>query len=97
MSVYTVNRVCWRLVRDPPFREAMKADASETLANEDLTDAERTAILTGDIGELHLRGAHDFLLAALVRYGVAGLTAPLFVARMRATAGLPLYEDAVER
>jgi hypothetical protein len=88
MSTYTVNEVCWRLVHDPLFREAIKSDPSTALEAEDLTDGEREAILTGDVASLHALGAHDFLLGILVRYQIGGLTVPLYNERIR---GLPAY------
>ena len=91
MSVYTVNEICWRLVHDIPFRERMKADTPATLQGENVTEIEMQAILAGDVVVLHHLGAHDFLLAHLMKYGIGGLTMPLFNERMRSIAadGVP--------
>jgi hypothetical protein len=86
VSVYTVNEICWRLVHDRAFREHMKADTPAALQGQDVTENERRAILCGDIAELHRFGAHDFLLGHLAKYGIGGLTWPLFNERMRSTA-----------
>lgn len=86
VSTYAVNEVCWRIVHDPPFREAIKSDPARALENLDLTETERTAILTGDVGTLYRQGAHSFLLGVLARYAIAGLTVPIYNERMRAMA-----------
>jgi hypothetical protein len=85
VSVYTINEVCWRLVHDRPFRDEMQRDPAAALATvTDLNDDERRAILEGEVGLLYRMGAHAFLLGHLNRYGIAGLTTPLYNERMRA-------------
>ncbi|HEY5348758.1 MAG TPA: hypothetical protein VIJ64_03470 [Candidatus Lustribacter sp.] len=86
MSAFAINEICYRLVHDPPFREAMKADPAQTIANLDLSERERTALLSGEVGTLYGLGAHAFLLGHLCRYGIAGLTLPAYNDRMRAVA-----------
>ena len=93
MSTFTVNEICYRLMHDGPFRDAMKGSMEDALANEDLTEGERSALLSRDIGELHRLGAHDFLLANLVRAGI--IKAPEFSERMRAMVGISI-EDLAE-
>jgi hypothetical protein len=48
---------------------------------------ERKALLAGDVAWLYQRGAHPYLLAYMLRWGLFGLTAPVFSERMRALAG----------
>lgn len=86
MSVYQVNYLCRELLRDKAFRAAMQEDPARALAGRDLSDAERDALLRGDVGALYRQGANEFLLGYLMRFRVAGLTLPLFNARMRAQA-----------
>ena len=86
MSAFAVNEICYRLVHDPVFRADMKADPATAIAALDLNDAERTALLAGDVGTLYRLGAHSFLLGHLCRYGIAGLTLPVYNERMRAVA-----------
>lgn len=86
MSVFAVNEICYRLVHDAPFRDSMKSRLEETLASLDLAEPERTALANGDVGTLYRLGAHSFLLGHLCRYGIAGLTLPIYNERMRACA-----------
>jgi hypothetical protein len=73
VSVYALDEICYRLVREPEFRAAVVADAAAATRDADLTPAERTALLTGDVATLYRMGVHAFLLGHLARYGVAGL------------------------
>jgi hypothetical protein len=86
MSVFVVNEICYRLVHDPPFRESMKRDPAAATAGIGLSESERTALLSGDVATLYRLGAHGFLLGHLCRYGIAGLTLPVYNERMRAVA-----------
>ena len=52
MSIFAVNHLCRELLRDHAFRAAMKADPAKALASLDLTEAERNALLAGDVGAL---------------------------------------------
>jgi hypothetical protein len=86
VSAFAVNEICYNLVHEPGFRAAMKADLATALEPLDLSAAERTALLAGDVGTLYRLGAHSFLLGHLCRYGIAGLTLPVYNERMRAVA-----------
>jgi hypothetical protein len=86
MSIYAVNRACRQLLHDQAFRQAMVADPASALAPLDLTEAERAALLAGEVGELHLMGANAFLMGYLVRYAIGGMTLQTFNTRMRAVA-----------
>jgi hypothetical protein len=86
VSAFAVNEICYRLVHDPAFRDTMKADTPAAIASLELTDEERSALLAGDVGTLYRLGAHSFLLGHLCRYGIAGLTLPVYNERMRAVA-----------
>jgi len=84
LSVYFLNVICNRTVHDQAFRAAMKADPEKAIADYDLTPAERSALLAGEVGTLAKMGAHTFLLGHLTRYGLVGLTDQLYGERMRA-------------
>jgi hypothetical protein len=87
MSTYAVNKLCRDALHDVAFREALKRDPAAALAPLPLTDDERKALLAGDVAWLYQRGAHPYLLAYMLRWGLFGLTAPVFSERMRALAG----------
>ena len=86
MSVYAVNHACRELLRNPAFRQAMREDPQAALAGLNLSDDERRAIATGDVAWLYRAGAHDFLLGYLMRFGIGGLTLPVYNERMRSVA-----------
>ena len=83
MSVYQVNKLCHRLYHDQAFRAAVKADPAQAIAGWPLADAERKALLTGDIKWLYERGAHPFLLGHITRWDLFGVTPALYADRIR--------------
>ena len=72
MSVFTLNYLCREVLRDRAFRAAMKADPAKALAPLDLTDAERSALIAGDVGALFRMGVNGFLMGYLARFEVCG-------------------------
>jgi hypothetical protein len=84
MSVFAVNYLCREVLRDHAFRAAMKADPAKALAPLDLTDAERKALIAGDVGALYRMGVNGFLMGYLARYEVCGLNVEVYNQRMRA-------------
>lgn len=83
MSIYAVNYLCREVLRDHAFRAAMKADPAKALTGKPLTDAEREALLAGDVAELYRMGANSFLMGYLARFEVCGLNIPTFNERIR--------------
>ena len=92
MSVYAVDKVCRRVVREPGFADRLRADPDAALrdAVPPLSDEERELLLAGDVGRLGRLGASFFLLHQLGRFELFGLTLPEYAARIR-------REYAVER
>lgn len=84
MSIFAVNYLCREVLRDHAFRAAMKADPAKALAALDLTEDERGALLTGDVGALFRMGANAFLMGYLARFEVCGLNVTVYNERMRA-------------
>ncbi len=83
MSIYAVHKVCHLIDKDPEFRQRVQADSEAALADLALTDAERKALLGGDVRPLHDLGAHGFLLGRLPRHRVFGLDRDNYVVRMK--------------
>ena len=83
MSVLEVNRLLRDILHNKEFRAAMKADPAKALAPLDLTDAERTAILNGDVATLYNMGVNAFLMGYMPRYEVCGLNLPIYNERIR--------------
>jgi hypothetical protein len=86
MSTYSINEICYRCVHDRGFRAAMKADPRAAIADLDLTDEERRAVLGGEVGLLYRMGANTYLLGHLMRYELLGITLPLYQERLFAAA-----------
>jgi len=86
MSVYAVNYLCREVLRDHAFRAAMKSDPAAAIAKYDLSDAERTALLAGDVAALYRMGVNAFLMGYLPRFEVCGLTMPVYNERIRSAA-----------
>ncbi len=84
VSIYEVNKVCYRTVHDPEFRAALKRDPVASLEALPLTPTERELLLKGEVGKLHDLGAHPFLLSHLSRFELFGLSVLTYSERMRA-------------
>ena len=83
MSAYQVNKLCHRLYHDRALRDAVKADPAKAIADWPLSDAERTALLNGDIKRLYESGAHPFLLGHITRWDLFGVTPAVYAERIR--------------
>ena len=84
MTTFAVNYLCREVLRDHAFRAAMKVDPAEALAALDLTEDERRALTTGDVGALYRMGVNAFLMGYLARFEVCGLNVGNYNERMRA-------------
>jgi hypothetical protein len=84
MSVYQVNKLCHRMLRDLEFRAAMKSDTATAIAAYDVTDDEKRALVAGDVARLFEMGVHPFLLSFMTRYEISGLTTEVYSERIRA-------------
>jgi len=82
MSVYSIHKIAHLVQKDPDFRQRMKDDPASAIADFRLTDAERRALLSGDVGTLTHMGAHGYVLGALARHQVLGLTMQNYVERI---------------
>jgi hypothetical protein len=86
MSMFALDKVCRRVVIDPEFVAALRADPDATLraVTPPLGERERELLLAGDVGSLGRMGANFFLLHQLGRMELFGLTLPLYAERIRA-------------
>ncbi len=62
MSLYYVQKVLYQLNRDPAVRKRFDASREDVLADYELTDEERTALLEGDVGLLYVMGVNGQIL-----------------------------------
>ena len=84
MSIYQVEKLCYRALHDREFLEALKADPAGTIAALPFTDEERDLLMRGEVGRLYELGAHPYLLSHITRLGLFGVTAEAYRERMRA-------------
>ena len=86
MSIYAVDKIGRRVVREPELVAALRSDPEAALraAAPPLSDEERELLLAGDVGRLGRMGANFFLLHQLGRFELFGLTLPAYAERIRA-------------
>jgi hypothetical protein len=72
MSLYGIHKTLWLLQNDLEFRERLRSQPVEALADLPLTDAERQALLTRDMAALYRMGTHTFLMSRLPRFNALG-------------------------
>jgi hypothetical protein len=82
MSVLELDRLCRETLRDHAFRKAMQTDPERAIARYRLTDAEKRALLAGDVVTLHRMGVNDFLMGYLARFGICGLNIQVYSERI---------------
>jgi hypothetical protein len=62
MSLYYVQKMLYQLNRDPGMRTRFQANREDVLAEYQLTEEERDALLEGDIGLLYVMGVNGQIL-----------------------------------
>ena len=62
MSLYTLSKLMFDLNRDDAVKQAFKADAAQVVGRYTLTEEERGAVLSPDIGLLYVLGVNGQLL-----------------------------------
>jgi hypothetical protein len=62
MSLYYLQKLIYQLNRDPQVRRRFESDREDVLADYELSDEERRAVLEGDIGLLYVMGVNGQLL-----------------------------------
>ncbi|MBX9738563.1 MAG: hypothetical protein K2X62_00735 [Beijerinckiaceae bacterium] len=62
MSAYALNKLLREVNRNPQTRERFFQNAADVLPQFDLTDVEKQAVLTRDIGALYRLGVHGLIL-----------------------------------
>ena len=83
MSIYALNKLCHRLLRDLDFRAAMQRDPASAIKAYPLTPEERATLLAGDVAKLYEMGVHPCILSFLTRYEICGLTTDVYSERIR--------------
>jgi hypothetical protein len=81
MSLYQMQKVLYELNRDPSLQAAFKADRDAVLARYKLTDEEREALRSGDVGLVYVLGANGQLLMHFA--ALLGMAWPDYIQAMR--------------
>ena len=86
MSIYAVNKICYRVVHEPALRQALNEAPEPVLraATPPLSEEELQAFLAGDVGRLSRMGCNNFLLHQLGRFRLLGLDLATYGDRIRA-------------
>ena len=85
MSIISVNHLCRDITRDPLLRKTFLDEPEAALSRypRKFTEAERKALLAGDVGTLYQMGVNAYVMGYLGRYGVFGLTVQSYSERVR--------------
>jgi hypothetical protein len=86
MSLYALDKLCYRVVHDPQLRDGLARDPERTLhaVSPALSEPQIAALLAGDVGTLSRMGADHFLLHQLARFRLFGLDFGSYAQRIRA-------------
>jgi hypothetical protein len=72
MSLYGIHKTLYLLQNDLEFRERLRSDPAGALTEMPLTEAEREALLRGDMAALYRMGTHTFLMSRIPRFNALG-------------------------
>jgi hypothetical protein len=86
MSLYQLNKIMYLLEVDAGFLARMKSDPANAIKGMELTEDERAAVLSGDVGKLYLMGVNMFILDSIARHELFGIDRSTYLARIRAAA-----------
>ncbi len=86
MSVYAINKLLYLTENDKSFRQRIKSDPEEVLAELSLTSEEKKALTSGDVLRLFEMGVHAFLLNNLGRHELFGVNSRNYFPRIRGEA-----------
>lgn len=86
MSLYQLNKIMYLLEVDAAFLAQMKSDPADAIKDMELTEDERAAVLSGDVGKLYLMGVNMFILDSIARHELFGIDRNSYLAQVRAAA-----------
>jgi len=97
VSLYSVQKVLFRLNNDAAARKRFAQERDALLAEYALTDEEWRALAGADVGQLHLMGVHPLLLAPFA--GRSGLEWPDYLAALQRArdAEAPIIQGKTSR
>ena len=83
MSVYQVNKLLYLTDNDLAFRKRMMEEPEAVIKEFSLTQEERDALTSGQVGKLYQMGVHTFLLNHFYRYELFGVNRDNYLSRIR--------------
>ena len=86
MSLYQLNKIMYLLEIDADFLARMRSNPADAVKDMQLTQDERTALVTGDVGKLYLMGVNIFILDSIARHQLFGIDRQKYLERVRAAA-----------
>jgi hypothetical protein len=86
MSLYQLNKIMYFLEVDADFLARMKSNPADAIKDMELTEEERTAVVTGDVGKLYLMGVNMFILDSIARHKLFDIDREGYLERIRAAA-----------
>ena len=86
VSLYQLNKIMYLLEVDAAFLAQMKSDPADAIKDMELTEDERAAVLSGDVGKLYLMGVNMFILDSIARHELFGIDRNSYLAQVRAAA-----------
>jgi hypothetical protein len=86
VSLYQLNKIMYLLEVDAAFLARMKSDPADAIKDMELTEDERAAVLSGDVGKLYLMGVNMFILDSIARHELFGIDRNSYLAQVRAAA-----------
>lgn len=86
VSLYQLNKIMYLLEVDAEFLARMKTNPAGAIADFNLTEQERAAVLAGEVGELYLMGVNAFMLDSVARHELLGQNRESYMAKVRAAA-----------
>ncbi len=86
MSIYHLNKIMYLLDVDADFLARMKSSPADAIKEMELTEEERAAVLTGDVGKLYLMGVNIFILDSIARHQLFGIDRQGYLEQVRAAA-----------
>lgn len=96
MSLYQLNKIMYLLDVDADFLAGIRTDPAGAIKDMELTDEERAAVLSGDVGKLYLMGVNIFILDSLVRHNLFGLNREIYLTNIRKAAQLATLRSAAQ-
>ena len=86
MSLYAIHKFFYELELDEQLASRARTDLESVLEEYAVSDSEKAALLTGDVGGLYRMGVHTFLLNSMSRHGLGGVTKESYRDSIRAAS-----------